>query len=315
MSPTTDFSIAAILGWQPSCSIAISTSVPTSPSSRKSAEPIFTPWTSHLSKNELNDSDVSDASDQSLDRVISSEAELSEVHRFRDDEMKLRDIEVVEDYDMLGLEGHNMDENILIANTTRDETDSSEHSSSSCCSTTPTTQPRHHPSWTQRQRRNHISGGGGGLGGGLGRRPYSRGCVLALSWWYAHLPYLATAEMEALGRLTALSRHQIKVWWQNRRHSQRNRAVRRQRRPTIHNASHRNENLSLLDTNDGMTALSLPQAFSGQRSSQQLPPPQSGQRCQLFSYLLQFFCAYVLPRLPPLTPISTGSPSLFCSLP
>jgi hypothetical protein len=121
--------------------------------------------------------------------------------------------------------------------------------------------------------------------------------------------------MEALGRLTALSRHQIKVWWQNRRHSQRNRAARRQQRPTTHNVSISDHDMPLLDLNDGITALSLPRALGGQQTHPQvLPPPQSGQRSQLFSYLLQFFCAYVLPRLPPLAHGSTASPSIFSSL-
>ena len=164
-------------------------------------------------------------------------------------------------------------------------------------STTATSRP--HPLWTQRQRR----GGGGNSSGGAGRRPYSRGCVLALGWWYAHLPYLSTQEMETLGRLTALSRHQVKVWWQNRRHNQRGREIRQNVPPQ----QRRLQRSALLE--DFSQQKGLPQAL-GARLMGVPPPPHSPQRCQLFAYLLQFFCAYILPRLPPMTTTAAASWSL-----
>ena len=69
------------------------------------------------------------------------------------------------------------------------------------------------PQWTQCQRDVKKS-----------RRPYSRPTVTALSWWFHHLPFLTVEEMEVVGGLTSLTRHQVKVWWQNRRHSQRGRS-------------------------------------------------------------------------------------------
>ena len=110
------------------------------------------------------------------------------------------------------------------------------------------------PGWTQKQLR----------GGGGGRRPYSRSCVISLSWWYRHLPYLSTAEMETLSHITQLSRHQIKIWWQNRRHSQRTRAA---------------------DTAAQLTA-GLPAVELG--GAAVVPGPQSTERVQVFNYLLQF---------------------------
>ena len=68
------------------------------------------------------------------------------------------------------------------------------------------------PQWTQCQRDTKKS-----------RRPYSRQTVTLLSWWFHHLPFLTVAEMEAVASLASLSRQQVKVWWQNRRHSQRGR--------------------------------------------------------------------------------------------
>ena len=69
------------------------------------------------------------------------------------------------------------------------------------------------PQWTQCQRDGKKS-----------RRPYSRQTVTILSWWFHHLPFLTVEEMEMVGGLTGLSRQQVKVWWQNRRHSQRGRS-------------------------------------------------------------------------------------------
>jgi hypothetical protein len=187
------------------------------------------------------------------------------------------------------------------------EPDSSTHSPTLPCPSTssflnnssasPTATSCPHPLWTQRQRR---GGGGNSSGGGAGRRPYSRGCVLALGWWYAHLPYLSTEEMETLGRLTALSRHQVKVWWQNRRHNQRGREIRQNVPPQ----QRRLQRSALLE--DFSQQKGLPQALSA-RLLGVPPPPHSPQRCQLFAYLLQFFCAYILPRLPPMTTSTDAS--------
>ena len=114
------------------------------------------------------------------------------------------------------------------------------------------------PDWTQKQLR------------GGGRRPYSRSVVASLSWWYKHLPYLSTAEMETMGTMTGLTRHQIKIWWQNKRHSQRARAA---------------------DTVGQLTS-SLPCL-----PVHEVPSPHSPQRSRLFGYLLQFYYAHVLPRI------------------
>ena len=122
---------------------------------------------------------------------------------------------------------------------------------------TPTTKVKF-PGWTQKQV------------GGSGRRPYSRSCVTILSWWYKHLSYLSTPEMEIVAHLTNLSKHQVKVWWQNRRHSQRARAA---------------------DTVGQLTAMlpCLP--------VQSAPNPHSKDREGLFEYLLQFFCLQVAPAI------------------
>ncbi len=164
-------------------------------------------------------------------------------------------------------------------------------------SDSPTATSHQHPLWTQRQRR---GGGGGNSSGGAGRRPYSRGCVLALGWWYAHLPYLSTQEMETLGRLTALSRHQVKVWWQNRRHNQRGREI---RQINVPQQQRRLQRSALLE--DFSQLKGLPQALSARLGVP--PPPHSPQRHQLFAYLLQFFCAHILPRLPPMTTAAAAS--------
>ena len=73
--------------------------------------------------------------------------------------------------------------------------------------------PTSFPQWTQCQRDCKKS-----------RRPYSRQTVTILSWWFHHLPFLTVDEMEVVGGLTDLTRQQVKVWWQNRRHSQRGRS-------------------------------------------------------------------------------------------
>ena len=292
MALSTDFSIAAILDWQPAatCSSSMLTTSPASSTTTTSF--CFSPWSgSSLTEDDLvgggNEKDV-------LDKSASQEPE---EHSRLQGSIAGSSCEDFDDSSLLpesygvwrpaSEQGDSEDDHLV--DRLRVEPDSSVHS---LRSSTPAdaaagiTSP--HPLWTQRQRR--------GGGGGIGRRPYSRSCVLALGWWYAHLPYLATAEMEALGRLTALSRHQVKVWWQNRRHSQRTRSHRSDQR------------LSLLENNANLAALSLPRAFDNERPATLLPPPpQSGQRAQLFTYLLQFFCAHVLPRLPPLSTPSWSS--------
>ena len=73
--------------------------------------------------------------------------------------------------------------------------------------------PSSFPQWTQCQRDSKKS-----------RRPYSRQTVTILSWWFHHLPFLTVDEMKVVGDITDLTRQQVKVWWQNRRHSQRGRS-------------------------------------------------------------------------------------------
>ena len=220
MALSTDFSIAAILDWQPAatCSSSMLTTSPASSTTTTSF--CFSPWSgSSLTEDDLvgggNEKDV-------LDKSASQEPE---EHSRLQGSIAGSSCEDFDDSSLLpesygvwrpaSEQGDSEDDHLV--DRLRVEPDSSVHS---LRSSTPAdaaagiTSP--HPLWTQRQRR--------GGGGGIGRRPYSRSCVLALGWWYAHLPYLATAEMEALGRLTALSRHQVKVWWQNRRHSQRTRS-------------------------------------------------------------------------------------------
>ena len=114
------------------------------------------------------------------------------------------------------------------------------------------------PVWTQKQV------------GGSGRRPYSRSCVTILSWWYKHLPYLSTPEMEVVANLSNLSKHQVKVWWQNRRHSQRGRAA---------------------DTVGQLTALLPCIPITSP------PNPHSRDREGLFEYLLQFYFLHVAPTI------------------
>ena len=123
------------------------------------------------------------------------------------------------------------------------------------------------PDWTQKQFR------------GGGRRPYGRSVVAALSWWFRHLPYLSTKEMLTLGALTGLSRHQIKIWWQNRRHSQ---------RAATSGRGGAADNCSLLS--DSLPWCLLPGGGT-------IPSPHSAQRDRMFSYMLQFFYTYVLPRI------------------
>ena len=114
------------------------------------------------------------------------------------------------------------------------------------------------PQWTQCQRDVKKS-----------RRPYSRPTVTALSWWFHHLPFLTVEEMEVVGGLTSLTRHQVKVWWQNRRHSQRGRSE--QADPYLHHILH----LPLWPHNG------------------HLPEPGSGYRQAVFTQILEFFISRV----------------------
>ena len=114
------------------------------------------------------------------------------------------------------------------------------------------------PQWTQCQRDVKKS-----------RRPYSRPTVTVLSWWFHHLPFLTVEEMEVVGGLTSLTRHQVKVWWQNRRHSQRGRSD--QADPYLGHILH------------------LPLwPHTGH-----LPEPGSGYRQAVFTQILEFFISRV----------------------
>ena len=114
------------------------------------------------------------------------------------------------------------------------------------------------PQWTQCQRDVKKS-----------RRPYSRPTVTALSWWFHHLPFLTVEEMEVVGGLTSLTRHQVKVWWQNRRHSQRGRSE--QADPYLSHILH----LPLWP------------------HTRPLPEPGSGLRHAVFNQILNFFISRV----------------------
>ena len=119
------------------------------------------------------------------------------------------------------------------------------------------------PSWTQCQRDSKKS-----------RRPYSRQTVTILSWWFHHLPFLTVEEMEVVGGATNLSRQQVKVWWQNRRHSLRSRG-----------SGERDPYQSHMQ---GLPTAPLPDP---------LPEPGSSLRLHSLSSLVTFFVASVLPRL------------------
>ena len=93
----------------------------------------------------------------------------------------------------------------------KQERPESPSSTTSSLSVSPSVSPSF-PSWTQCQRDAKKS-----------RRPYSRQTVTILCWWFHHLPFLTVEEMEVVGSITSLTRQQVKVWWQNRRHSQRGR--------------------------------------------------------------------------------------------
>ena len=119
------------------------------------------------------------------------------------------------------------------------------------------------PLWTQCQRDARRA-----------RRPYSRHTVALLSWWFHHLPFLAMEEMETVAWLAGLTRQQVKVWWQNRRHSLRSRG-----------SGERDPYQSHMQ---GLPTAPLPDP---------LPEPGSSLRLHSLSSLVTFFVASVLPRL------------------
>ena len=119
------------------------------------------------------------------------------------------------------------------------------------------------PLWTQCQRDVRRA-----------RRPYSRHTVALLSWWFHHLPFLAMEEMETVAWLAGLTRQQVKVWWQNRRHSLRSRG-----------SGERDPYQSHMQ---GLPTAPL---------SEPLPEPGSSLRLHSLSSLVAFFVASVLPRL------------------
>lgn len=136
-------------------------------------------------------------------------------------------------------------------------TTSHDLSSSSSTSVSPTSFPQQcfsFPAWTQCQRDGKKS-----------RRPYSRQTVTVLSWWFHHLPFLTVEEMEVVGQITELTRQQVKVWWQNRRHSQRGRSE--QADPYLSHILH------------------LP-FYSGHGA---VPEPGSGYRQSVFKDILNFY--------------------------
>ena len=95
-----------------------------------------------------------------------------------------------------------------------------------------------------------------------------------LSWWFHHLPFLALEEMEAVSWLAQLTRQQVKVWWQNRRHSLRGRKS-QQKDPYLAHM-------------EGLPCLPL---------ADPLPEPGSAIRLQILQQLVTFYCSQVLPRI------------------
>ena len=120
------------------------------------------------------------------------------------------------------------------------------------------------PSWTQCQQDSRKS-----------RRPYSRQTVTILSWWFHHLPFLTVEEMEMVAILTGLTRQKVKIWWQNRRHSQRGRQL-GQVDPYTSHISH-------------LPVVGL----------EHLPEPGDSARRMLFQQLLAFFHSHVIPCIIP----------------
>ena len=143
-------------------------------------------------------------------------------------------------------------------------------SSSSSLSSSPTTpvsvSRQKFPGWTQCQKDTRKS-----------RRPYSRYTVTILSWWFHHLPFLTVEEMETVAMITSLTRQQVKVWWQNRRHSQRGRQPGEAGAYTSHIHHLPTYHLVL--------------------GHGQVPEPGTGARGQVFRNICTFFYAWVLPSM------------------
>ena len=151
------------------------------------------------------------------------------------------------------------------------EVSSTTTSSSISISTPSPSPPPQFPQWTQCQRDAKKC-----------RRPYSRAVVAVLSWWFHHLPFLTVQEMEVVGMLTRLTRQQVKVWWQNRRHSQRGRQP-GEADPYLGHIHH-------LPVRTG--------AGAGSEAGQP-GPGQAGARQNLFRDLLAFYYSHVRERLLP----------------
>ena len=99
-----------------------------------------------------------------------------------------------------------------------------------------------------------------------------------MSWWFHHLPFLTVEEMETVAMITSLTRQQVKVWWQNRRHSQRG----RQSGESDPYLSH---------------ILHLPSSsFLGN-----VPEPGSGLRHSVFREILNFYLTRVISLIVPPT--------------
>ena len=91
------------------------------------------------------------------------------------------------------------------------------------------------------------------------------------------MPFLTVEEMETVAMLSSLSRQKVKVWWQNRRHSQRGRQL-GESDPYIGHIQH-------LPTHDGVIGL--------------VPEPGTAIRPAVFQDILHFFYARVMPCIGP----------------
>jgi len=123
------------------------------------------------------------------------------------------------------------------------------------------------PSWTQSQCDDSRP-----------RRPYSKRQVSTLAWWFHHLRFVSMDEMEKLGKIVELSRQQIKVWWQNRRHSEKGRP-KGESDPYTHHLQ------------------GLP--ICNEIRNIEVPAPGSELREKTFQALLEFFYRQVMPCLAP----------------
>ena len=109
------------------------------------------------------------------------------------------------------------------------------------------------------------------------RRPYSKHTIAILSWWFHHLPFLTVEETETVAMITSLTKQQVKVWWQNRRHSQRERRVGEADPYTSH--------IHHLPTYDLVLGPG------------QVPEPGTGARWLVFWNIYTFFYTWVLPAI------------------